>query len=226
MHFERIERVLSVFLSVAALVLIALIIRREFGTEEAPIAQERSSTPVFIPAWEGLLSHGTSDNNYQAPVRILEFADFECNACRRYQPILESIQDRFGAKVGMVFLHFPLQYHRFSRLSARAAECAKSEGKFWEMAGNLYRYQDSLGLKAWQSIASESGVRDTAAFADCVVRTDPLPIVDSGLAVGARIKLTGTPTIIVNGWRFSSPPTEEVLARTVSDLLAGKKPEP
>jgi protein-disulfide isomerase len=165
------------------------------------------------------------DHNEQAAVQILEFADFECPACRLYQTVLSRVQERFGSAVSVVYFHFPIEYHRFARIAARAAECAKDEGKFWEMANSLYLNQDSLGLKQWSSLARESGIRDTVVFVACVDKTDPLLAVDSGIAIGKRIKLTGTPTIIVNGWRFPRPPSEEVLVQTVSDLLAGKNPQ-
>jgi protein-disulfide isomerase len=48
--------------------------------------------------------------------------------------------------------------------------------------------------------------------------------VDSGSALAQRIGVRGTPTLIVNGWRFSAPPSEEELGKAVSKLLVGEKP--
>ena len=88
----------------------------------------------------------------------------------------------------------------------------------------LFAKQDSLGLKSWQSFAREAEVVDSAGFVACVESTDALPFVESGIAAGKRIGLVGTPTVIVNGWRFCVPPDDKELKAIVDKLLRGEKP--
>jgi protein-disulfide isomerase len=51
-----------------------------------------------------------------------------------------------------------------------------------------------------------------------------VPLVDAGLALAKRLELNATPTIVVNGWMFDSPPLEEELTKAAESILAGKDP--
>jgi len=63
-----------------------------------------------------------------------------------------------------------------------------------------------------------------AAFDACIKRTDPIPSVEEGKALGAKLDVQGTPTIIVNGWKLAHPPSPEQLDQMVQRILAGKQP--
>ncbi len=63
-----------------------------------------------------------------------------------------------------------------------------------------------------------------AAFDACIKKTDPIPRVEEGKALGAKLDVQGTPTIIINGWRLGHPPTEAELDEMVKRILAGKQP--
>lgn len=63
------------------------------------------------------------------------------------------------------------------------------------------------------------------ALRACLSGTRPYPRIDSGVVIAERLQLPGTPTVIVNGWRFSRTPSASQLTRVIEDLLAGKEPE-
>ena len=79
----------------------------------------------------------------EAAVVILEFSDFECPFCQRwYVDTLPEIRARVGDDVAIAFLHFPLtQIHANAAMAHAAAECAGSQGKFWEMHDLLFERQ-------------------------------------------------------------------------------------
>jgi protein-disulfide isomerase len=112
----------------------------------------------------------------------------------------------------------------FGRRQSRATQCANRVGRFAEFTDLVYAKQDSLGLKGWNSYASEAGVRDTTAFARCLTETEPIARIDSGLSIGHRIGVHGTPTVLVNGWRFASVPTEAELLHAISAVASGASP--
>ncbi len=66
-------------------------------------------------------------------VTIVEFADFECPYCRVEEPVLQAITAAYGSDVRVVFKHFPLGFHPDAWPAAIAAECARAQGRFWEM---------------------------------------------------------------------------------------------
>lgn len=78
-----------------------------------------------------------------AAVMILEFSDFECPFCQRwYVDTLPRIRALVGEDVAIAFFHFPLtQIHPNAAMAHAAAECAGSQGKFWEMHDLLFERQ-------------------------------------------------------------------------------------
>jgi protein-disulfide isomerase len=156
-------------------------------------------------------------------VKVVEFADLECPGCRAFYTRTRELPPSIRSRFALIFIHFPLSMHRFAMPAARAAECARVEDKFASMVDVLFKKQDSLGLKSWGSYATEAGVRDTTAFARCVTNSSSLRIVDAGLASGKNIGVRATPTVIINGWRFSSPPYDS-LAALVTRFADGARP--
>src|SRR5262249_18701251 len=64
-----------------------------------------------------------------APVTILEFADFECPHCRLVAPQLDAVVEAHKNDVRFVFKFFPLSGHPHGDIAARAAFAAGKQGK-------------------------------------------------------------------------------------------------
>jgi protein-disulfide isomerase len=80
-----------------------------------------------------------------AAVTLVEYGDFECPNCRQAAPVIKMVQQRFAGRLRFVFRHFPLEIvHPHALLAAQAAECAGTQGKFWEMHDLLFAHQDHL----------------------------------------------------------------------------------
>src|SRR5260370_32414860 len=100
----------------------------------------------------------------QAPVQLLEFADFECPFCATFHKDVKSLRTRYPTQVALTYVHFPLPMHRFAEAAARVAECASDQGRFEAMYDQLFDEQDSFGLKPLSEYATKAGVSDRAAF--------------------------------------------------------------
>ncbi len=155
---------------------------------------------------------------------IVEFVDLECPACRAFHVTLEEVLRTHPQDVSLLYVAYPLPIHRFALGAARAAECAHRYGRFREWVDVVYDKQDFLGLKSWGAYAKEAGLPDTATISGCA--TDPTPVgrIEGGLALGKKIHVMGTPTVIVNGWRFQYPPTKEELTNVVEAIAKGEGP--
>lgn len=210
------DRVASAGLTIAALAVAVSVVHREFA---APVpSRPTARAPAFVANWKDLLSVGIPIGDTAAPIKVVEFADFECPFCRRADSVYHEFQKEHGAGAELVFVHFPLSMHRFALPAARAADCAMAQGRFARMHDLLYTKQDSLGLKSWTGFASDAGVKDTVAFSACV-RQSKIPLdVQLGLSAGKRFDVDGTPTVIVNGWRFAVPPTVAELDSLVTAM--------
>jgi protein-disulfide isomerase len=126
--------------------------------------------------------------------------------------------------VAIAFVHFPLDPHPQSHAAARVAECAGDAGHFSEAVDYVFAHQDSLGKKPWTWFALGAGLKDTLSFNGCMADTARFGRIRSGVALGNRIGISGTPSIILNGWRYGGVPQDSELVRAVGDLLAGKAP--
>ena len=156
---------------------------------------------------------------------VVEFGDFECPFCARFERAFREVKARYGRKVALVFLDDPLSIPRFALPAARAARCAGIQDRFGQYHDALFAHQDSLGLKPWTSYAIDAGVGDTVAFARCTRSNAAVTQVQAGQALAAKLGIRATPTIIVNGWRFATPPSDSLLLAVVAGVIAGKSVE-
>lgn len=114
--------------------------------------------------------------NVNAPVKIVEFSDFECPFCKEFQSTMQKLMDSYGkdGQVAWVYRHFPIdQLHPKARKEAQASECAAELGgndAFWTYADKIFAVTPSnngLDLSLLPKIAEELGL-DANAFADCL----------------------------------------------------------
>lgn len=218
------DSLLTSTLVVCALTTTALVVRREFFASRNVAAQSVPQNPVFIQAWRSQLGKGARMGADAGRVQVLEFADFECPFCGNFHRTLKSIEAKYPSQIGVTYVHFPIAGHRFAIPAARVAECANDQGRFEAMYDALFEGQDQFGLKPWDDYATAAGAPDIAAFDACIKKTDPIPRVEEGKALGAKLDVKGTPTIIINGWKLATPPTEQELDQMVQRILAGKSP--
>ena len=149
---------------VCAVAMTAIAARHEFASSKrATIQTARESR--MVKDWQQYALAGHRMGSASAPVTIVEFADFECPACRRFvTKALDPVRREFPDQVSVVFRHWPLTYHHFAYPAARAAECAGAQGRFEAFYNSLYKSQDSLGVKTFDDFAATSGVPDLSAY--------------------------------------------------------------
>ncbi len=217
------DSVATAILVICALVVTTLLVRREFDTR-VTVTGVAERTPVYVNEWHTDLSKGVHMGSLGAPVQLVEFADFECPFCAQFHKTLAALRERYPTQVGLTYMHFPILGHRFAIPAARVAECAGEQGRFEVMHDQLFEGQGEFGLKPWDDYATAAGVPDLAAFDSCIKRTDPIPRVEEGKALGAKLDVQGTPTIVINGWKLGHPPNAEELDGMVKAILAGRSP--
>jgi len=81
-----------------------------------------------------------------APIKLVEYGDYQCPYCGQAYPIIKKLQDRLGSRLCFAFRNFPLaNAHPHAEHAAETAEAAHEQGRFWEMHDLLYENQDALG---------------------------------------------------------------------------------
>ncbi|MBX3195377.1 MAG: Na+/H+ antiporter NhaA [Schumannella sp.] len=94
-----------------------------------------------------------------APLTLIEYADFECPFCALVTEAEDEVRRHFGDELRYVFRHLPLSdVHPHAELAAAAAEAAAAQGKFWEMHDLLFAHQDELEIEDLAGYASRIGL--------------------------------------------------------------------
>jgi protein-disulfide isomerase len=194
--------------------------QRRFGF----LAELRARTPTSIalppPRVSVDVAGSPSRGPADAPVTIVEFSEFQCPFCRRVLPTLREVEDRYQGRIRLVFRHFPLARHKDAPKAAEAAECARDQGRFWEMHDRLFEDAERLGIPDLKRHARAVGL-DGSAFDGCL---------DSGrnevrwrrdLADAESYGASGTPMFFVNGRLVSGAQPFAVFARVIEEELKG-----
>ncbi len=223
---DLLDRVVSTALTLAALAVVVVVLRREFLQSPGPVALAPTS-PHLIEDWESRVDERLLNRigSVDAPVQIAVFFDLECPFCARFdQEVMAPFLLDRPADVSVSFIHYPLSIHRFAEPAAKAFECATAQGVMLPFMQRVYAQADSLGLKSWSAYAAESGVTDLGAFQACVDEPGLPGKVSLGLSLAENLKIRGTPTIVVNGWDFASPPDIDDLYEAVDRVRRGDPP--
>jgi len=99
-------------------------------------SSHKSSSKVSADSLDYSIGHKLGPDS--APVKIVEFGDFQCPACMSARENFETVQKNNGDKVQLIFRHFPLPQHKNGLKSSLAAEAAGKQNKFWPMYDLLY----------------------------------------------------------------------------------------
>lgn len=145
----------------------------------------------------GSPSKGSPD----APITIVEWADFECPACQAATPILNEVV-KANKDVRLVFKNYPLDMHENAESAARAALAADRQGKFWEMHQALFTSQMPLTATTIEKFAADLKL-DVEKFKQDQRSEEVADAVSRDRKQGEDVKLQATPTVFINGRRFS-----------------------
>jgi len=138
-----------------------------------------------------------------APVSVVEYADFECESCARFAPMLASLRAKYGDQVRFVFRFFPLAYHPHGMLSAQVAYAASLQGKFWEMHDLPYERQKEWAgatdaYPYFEGYANDLGL-DMSRFRRDVNALSTKDFITRPMAEGEDSGVNHTPWFVVNG---------------------------
>ncbi|OGF20197.1 hypothetical protein A3I35_01125 [Candidatus Falkowbacteria bacterium RIFCSPLOWO2_02_FULL_45_15] len=160
----------------------------------------------------------TDDNvrgNQNAAVTIVEYSDFECPFCLRFQSTMEQIYNEYKSKALFVYRHFPLSsLHPEAQKAAEASECAAEQGKFWEMHDKIFAANaaQNMSVEQWKKEATALGL-NASKFNDCLDSGKFASKVAQQQAGGQAAGAQGTPTTFVNGQLVNGAvPYEQVKA--------------
>lgn len=189
-----------------------------------PIVLDESVTANLPPA-EGYL-YGKPD----APVTIMEFADFECPRCGQFATLEgPEIKARLvdAGLANFRFFDFPLTEIHQNTLSAHlAASCAGDQGKFWEMHDAIFANQDRWNgqvtgnpRKVIDELAKTVGL-DEAKYSACMSSQANLPRIQANKKAGVDRGASSTPTLVIGSQVFPGGLRFDAVKKIVDSLIA------
>ncbi|MEO7822230.1 MAG: thioredoxin domain-containing protein, partial [Gemmatimonadaceae bacterium] len=144
--------------------------------------------------------------NPDAPVKILEYADFECPACAGFATITEpDVRKRIidTGLASLTYYDFPLTMHPNTMPASHAAACADEQGKFWSMHDRIFESQDEWNAQATDSpkaffkrYANEVGL-DIGRWEACYNAKKYAGRINANLADGLRRGVGSTPSFVI-----------------------------
>jgi protein-disulfide isomerase len=139
-----------------------------------------------------------------APVTVVEFADFECPHCRELWEALATIEEKYP-QVRVVYKDFPLtQIHPWANTAALGGRCAfqQSPMAFWKVHDAIFENQDLISPEnVWDKLvqfATAAGL-NVDVFKGCLTAPGTQRDVDASHTEGVSLGVTSTPTVYING---------------------------
>lgn len=171
---------------------------------------------------EGFPSMGPAD----APITIVEFSDFQCPFCKRFQDeTFKQLMAAYPGKIRFVYRHLPLtSIHPEAFPAAEASMCANEQNAFWQFHDQIFANQDKLGRDLYLQIASDLNL-DGAVFEDCLNTNKYKDLVqtDSDFALGLGVQ--STPTFFINGLALVGAQPLTTFTQIIDKELAGEIPK-
>jgi protein-disulfide isomerase len=199
--------VISLILSMGALAFSAYNLK--LTSQNQVISQSNPGTPnsgYTLPVDEfikELSGNQPTLGNSDAPITLIELADFQCPFCKKfYDDSFSTIKKDYidTGKVKFVFVNLAF-LGKESENAAEAAMCAKDQGKFWEYHDAIYENQggENLGIFNDQKfLAIAKGLdMNTEDFKSCINNDSHLEAVTEERMLANKYGLSGTPTFIM-----------------------------
>ncbi len=167
------------------------------------------------------------DDHYKgilnAPLALVEYADFECEDSLAAYPIVKQIQKIYRDKLVFVFRHFPLtdlkNIHPHAKKAAVASEIASEYGKFWEMHDLLFENQTHLEDNDLIKLAISIGI-DKDEFLTKGKDEKYMRKVEKSYENALANGIHGTPTFFMNNVLYEGLVTMDACQRSLESAHA------
>ena len=160
-----------------------------------------------------------------APITIVEFADFECPFCARAFGTLETmVHTNYKDKIRVLYKSYPLNTHPWAIRAALGAECARLQNPetFWDFARDFYSSQGSITVQNIDEHIHATAKRlnlDVLTLDACMAGKAAKERVEQDQKDGTVVGVQSTPTLFVNGVRVVGLPEEKAFEWVVTQQL-------
>ena len=194
----------TIVIALAFIVVIVIVL-----VGRAQSASKQDAAPAVVRADSRILQKAPTDK-----VTVVEFLDFECEACGAAYPVVEQLREQYKGRVTFIARYFPIPSHKNAMNAAMAAEAAGRQGKFTEMYSKLFQTQTQWAERqddqspALRSLAASIGLDMTQYDKDIADPTLRIRVTKDQ-ADGVQLGVAGTPTFFLNGEKLTLTSKEQ-----------------
>ena len=234
-------RVVSLLALLVAVVSVILqeVLYESYASQETPEVdplQQWENAPMtqFALDLNGGAFGDYSLGDPSAPIQIVEFADYECPACKMMHGLMKKLPEKYQGKYLFVFKNYPLdkscnpemerELHEFACIAAFFSRCAGEQGKFWEANSILFLRDAEKGELSLESLVNDGSKEiglDDAALRECMASDRYRGKMIRDIKAGSAAELQGTPSVWVNG-KLVSQPSPAVFEMIFNSILKEK----
>ncbi len=195
----------------------------EFLNRQALLERLRKNAPVKIllePKRVAVSSSGhPALGAKDAPVTIIEFTDFQCPFCKKTEDTLQQLRAKYGDKIRIVHMDFPLPFHSHALDAAKAGRCANEQGKFWQFRAAVFADQSKLAPADLKATAKTLGL-STGQFDACLDKAKYESQIKTDVAAGEKVGVEGTPAFFIDGRPLTGAQPIPKFEEIIDDELA------
>lgn len=166
--------------------------------------------------------------NPDAPVVIVEYADFQCPLCATLNPLINQTVEDSNGQLAIIYRNYSHPYHLNATAAATAAEAAGLQGYWQPYADKLFLSQDEWGYvsaaertvffkKYFTEVTDGKG--DLEKFEQDLSSPDISKKLNFDMSIAKHIDFPGTPALYVDGnyidWSNSEGSSVTVNYRTI-----------
>jgi len=169
------------------------------------------------------MADGLNMGDPNAPVKVIEFADFQCPYCQLYwQQVEPTIITKYIVTNQVYYTYAPMAFlGQESVDSAEAAYCANDQGKFWEYRDMLYANHTGENVGDYTQAKLLAFAKklnlDYAAFESCLTTNKYQQQVDDANTFASNLGVNSTPTLSVNGQLVSAGEAEAAIEAALAN---------
>jgi len=206
----------------------------EENKKNAPAEEEGNEKEDTKTVFKVPVDKSPVKGNPNALVTIVEFSDFQCPYCKKVEPTLKAIMDKYGDKVRLVWKNEPLPFHPRAEPAAEVAMEARAEkgnDGFWQAHDKLFESQPKLADEDLENVAKDLGL-NMDKVRDAMKNHKHKSLIDTDSDLSEDFQASGTPHFFVNGRRLVGAQPQDKFEKIIDeeikhgqDLLAhGTKP--
>lgn len=204
------ERSFSSFSTAGVLVFVACMV---FYDRIETVEEQAESSGDLAMLFEATYGPMTLDGSEpikgdpQAPYTLVEFADLQCPSCGAVFPELEKLVKEVP-QIRVLYKHYPIssicndkvegERHHLACNAAAASECARNQGRFWELTRLMFINQRTLEKEDIRFMAEQVGL-ELDAFETCMADPATSEAVKKDVAHAHEVGVYATPSLFLQG---------------------------